>query len=223
MAIPIAAIETLGETISRSSSTTTSELLQELSTTAQQLAEGSFNPISVSCGTSLFLRFLTIQRPPPEMSFAEYRRELEREAKEFVRGSGRCRTVIAENMADFITDGSVMLVHGYSRVVVQALLYAAQDQKKRFQVYVTESRPFGLGLKTHAVLSEASIDCVVILDSAVSYIMGKVDYAICGAEAVCESGGLVNYIGGYQMAIAAKAMGKPLYALAESFKFCRTL
>lgn len=28
-------------------------------------------------------------------------------------------------------------------------------------------------------------------------------------------------IGGYQMAIAAKALGKPLYALAESFKFTR--
>ena len=27
------------------------------------------------------------------------------------------------------------------RVVVQALLYAAQVQKKRFNVYVTESRP----------------------------------------------------------------------------------
>ena len=159
MAIPIAAIETLGETISRSSSTTTTELLQELSATAQQLSEGSFNPISVTCGTSLFLRFLTIQRPPPEMSFAEFRAELVQTAKEFVRGSGRCRTVIAETTADFLTDGSVVLVHGYSesrsllgaertraeegagRVVVQALLYAAQDQKKRCRVYVTESRP----------------------------------------------------------------------------------
>lgn len=85
--------------------------------------------------------------------------------------------------------------------------------------------------------------------------MGKVDFAICGAEAVCESGGLVNYvgclpvrisirrrsrltlddrrekIGGYQMAIAAKAMGKPLYgtdrylraprfSLTAAFCFC---
>lgn len=86
------------------------------------------------------------------------------------------------------------MVHGYSRVVCQALLFAAVTQKKRIQVYVTESRPFGLGLKTHAVLSEASIECLVILDSAVSYTMRKVDLVLCGAEGVCESGGLVNYV-----------------------------
>lgn len=38
----------------------------------------------------------------------------------------------------------ILLVHGYSRVVVQALLYAAVNQKKRIQVYVTESRPVRL-------------------------------------------------------------------------------
>jgi translation initiation factor eIF-2B subunit alpha len=104
-----------------------------------------------------------------------------------------------------------VLVHGYSRVVVQALLFAA-NQKKRFQVFVTESRPvrpsrrlvdislthecaqYGLGLKTHALLTAASIDCVVILDSAVSFYMGAVDMCLVGAEAVCESGGLVNFV-----------------------------
>lgn len=35
---------------------------------------------------------------------------------------------------------------------------------------------------------------MVILDSAVSYCMGKVDFCLEGAESVCESGGLVNYV-----------------------------
>jgi len=83
------------------------------------------------------------------------------------------------------------------RVVVQALLYAAQEQKKRFQVYVTESRPFGLGIKTQAILSKAGIPTQVILDSAVAYIMPKVDAAVVGAEAVCESGGLINFVSLY--------------------------
>lgn len=98
---------------------------------------------------------------------------------------------------------------------MQALLNAAQNQKKRFQVYVTESRPvrplesalrrpaahasparpqFGLGLKTHAILTEAGIPCVVVLDSAVAYVMAKCDLAVVGAEAVCESGGLINFV-----------------------------
>ncbi|GAA5971538.1 hypothetical protein JCM11641_000633 [Rhodosporidiobolus odoratus] len=218
---PIAAVETLAELVSRSDSSTIQELLALLRDAAASLAKASFNPVSTSSGTSLFMRYLTLQRPSADMSFENFKTALVDRAREFVRESGRCRDIIAEHMGDFIRDGSTILVHSYSRVVVQALLYAAQTQKKQFQVYVTESRPFGLGLKTHAILADAGIPCVVVLDSAVAYIMSRCDLAIVGAEAVCESGGLVNFIGGYQMAIAAKALNKPLYALAESFKFTR--
>ena len=34
-------------------------------------------------------------------------------------------------------------------------------------------------------------------------------------------GGIINRIGTYQMAIVAKACGKPLYVAAESYKFSR--
>ena len=51
-----------------------------------------------------------------------------------------------------------------------------------------------MGLKTHAILTEAGIPCVVVLDSAVAYVMPKCDMAIVGAEAVCESGGLINFV-----------------------------
>ncbi|BGP38186.1 translation initiation factor eIF-2B subunit alpha [Rhodotorula kratochvilovae] len=221
MPAPVAAVETLAELVSRSDSSTIQELLALLDQASAQLASASFNPVSAQSGTALFMRYLTLQRPPPEMSFAEFKQELVGRAREFVRGSGRSREVIAANMSNFIQDGNTILVHSYSRVVNQALVYAAHTQKKRFQVYVTESRPFGLGLKTQAILTKAGIPCVVVLDSAVAYIMAKCDMAVVGAEAVCESGGLVNFIGGYQMAIAAKALGKPFYALAESFKFTR--
>lgn len=105
--MPIAAVEALAELIQRSSSTTTTELFADLQSASSDLAAASFNPISLSCGTSLFLRFLTLQRPPPEMSFQEFKEELVGRAREFVKGSGKCREVIAENMADFIRDGSV--------------------------------------------------------------------------------------------------------------------
>lgn len=44
------------------------------------------------------------------------------------------------------------MVHGYSRVVCQALLYAAVTQKKRIQVYVTESRPVSSHLSSSSFL-----------------------------------------------------------------------
>jgi len=43
-------------------------------------------------------------------------------------------------------------------------------------------------LRTHAVLTAAGIPCTVVLDSAVSYIMDRVDIVLVGTEAVVESG-----------------------------------
>lgn len=70
-------------------------------------------------------------------------------------------------------------------------------------------------LKTYDILTAAGIPCTVVLDSAVAYVMDKVDFVLVGSEAVVESGGLINAVGSNQMAIIAKAQNKPFYALAE--------
>ena len=57
--------------------------------------------------------------------------------------------------------------------------------------------------------------------SAVAYIMEKVDVVLVGAEGVVENGGIINKIGTYGVAIAAKTLNKPFYVAAESFKFTR--
>lgn len=59
------------------------------------------------------------------------------------------------------------------------------------------------------------IPCTVVLDSAVSYVMDKVDFVLVGSEAVVESGGLINAVGSNQIATIAKAANIPFYALAE--------
>jgi hypothetical protein len=46
-----------------------------------------------------------------------------------------------------------------------------------------------------------------------------VDFVLVGSEAVLESGGLINAVGSSQIAIIAKAFGKPFYALAERLFF----
>lgn len=124
-------------------------------------------------------------------------------------------------MLDFITDDSIILTHSHSRVVEKALLHAHEHGNKRFSVYVTEARPLGLGIRTYEALTKAGIPCTVILDSAVAYAMDKVDLVLVGSEAVVESGGLINAVGSYQIALIAKAANVPFYALAESYKFHR--
>lgn len=72
-------------------------------------------------------------------------------------------------------------------------------------------------LKTYETLTAAGIPCTVVLDSAVAYVMDKVDFVLVGSEAVVESGGLINATGSNQISIIAKHANKPFYALAERF------
>lgn len=51
--------------------------------------------------------------------------------------------------------------------------------------------------------------------------MEQIDFVLLGAEAAMENGGVVNTIGSFQLAMAAKAFGKPLYVALESYKFAR--
>lgn len=43
-------------------------------------------------------------------------------------------------------------------------------------------------------LERAGITCTLILDSAVGYVMEKVDFIMVGAEGVVESGGIINKV-----------------------------
>lgn len=46
----------------------------------------------------------------------------------------------------------------------------------------------------------------------------RVDMVLVGAEGVVESGGIINKIGTYTLAIAAKSHNTPFYVAAESYK-----
>lgn len=218
MSPPLAAILSLSQLMVESNAGTMFELVKELHDGAEELKRHTTNPISLNAGCELFIAFVTLF-PHESDSFAELKTELVKQGQKHAKEAISYRNKIAELMLDFIKDDSVILTHSYSRVVMRALLHA--HRTKRISVYVTEARPRGLGVKTHEVLTAAGIPCTVVLDSAVAYVMDKVDFVLVGSEAVVESGGLINAVGSNQMAIIAKAAHKPFYALAESYKFHR--
>ncbi|KAH9951327.1 nagb/rpia/CoA transferase-like protein [Amylocystis lapponica] len=215
---PLAAILALSESIEKSHAGTMFELVQELNDGAQVLKERTPNPISLNAGCELFIAFVTLF-PHESNSFAGLKTELIKQGQKYAAEAISFRGKIAELSLGFIKDDSVILTHSYSRVVMRALLHA--HKTKRISVYVTEARPRGLGLKTYETLTAVGIPCTVVLDSAVAYVMDRVDFVLVGSEAVVESGGLINAVGSNQIAIIAKAANKPFYALAESYKFHR--
>ncbi|KAJ7658780.1 hypothetical protein DFH06DRAFT_1407290 [Mycena polygramma] len=214
------------------------ELVKALNQGAASLNQNSANPISLNAGCERFIAFVTLfpHDSTPSVNLLRLKMELVRQGETYVSQALTYRRKIGELAVDFIKDDSI-LTHSYSRVVMETLLLAHKRSKRisgqgypmcahrveltPFAIFVTEARPRGLGVKTAEALTAVGIPCTVILDSAVAYGMEKVDFVLVGSEAVVESGGLINAIGPLNIAIIAKAANKPLYALAESYKFHR--
>lgn len=216
----VIAIKTLVHFIENNKMETLAELRATLKDAIHTLTQTDSSVTSIQSGCELFLRFITLTTSLEDSNFEKCQKNLVQRGNTFLERVASSRQKIAQQADKFIRDGSKILIHSHSRVVQQVLVEAAKS-KKRFEVYVTESRPNDAGVKTRAELSAHGIQATLILDAAVGYIMEKVDMVVIGAEGVVENGGVINKIGTFNIAIAAKAMNKPFYVVAESFKFVR--
>ncbi|KAI8070392.1 hypothetical protein BC940DRAFT_295986 [Gongronella butleri] len=238
---PVAVFKALTDFVRQSTAPTMSEFMQTLDKASKAVREASEQvelrslhkqpfqhhkaTIATLAGLDLFMRF--VKRNSHDFSSAEaktfndFKTNLLSRATLILDKASMARVKAAEIGAQFIHDNAVILVQAYSRVIMGVLSHAANVQNKRFKVYVTEGRPNSEGLRAVEELHAAGIPCRAVLDSAVGYIMDKVDMVFVGAEGVVENGGVINQIGTYQIALVAKALGKPVYAVAESYKFVR--
>ncbi|CAI9740908.1 translation initiation factor eIF-2B subunit alpha-like [Octopus vulgaris] len=215
----VAAVKTLLEIVKGSDATTLTELLRSLEDAEKYLDVRDENGISVRSACQLYLRFITFTSLEFQ-DFQECRRRLVERGELFLEKVTKSRDKISKLCKPFLRDGMTILTHSRSRVVLQVLKEAARD-KKRFNVFVTESRPNESGRVLCNELKKANIPTLLILDAAVSSVMPDVDLVLVGAESVVESGGIINRIGTFNIALAAKAFNKPVYVVAEFFKFAR--
>uniref|UniRef100_A0A8C8HAP9 Translation initiation factor eIF2B subunit alpha n=1 Tax=Oncorhynchus tshawytscha TaxID=74940 RepID=A0A8C8HAP9_ONCTS len=215
----VAAIRTLLEFLKRDQTGETILGLRENLTQTIRRLEEADSSVAVSSGGELFLRFISLTSlEHPDLS--QCKKVMVERGELFLKKISLSRSKVAKLCHTFIKDGAKILTHSSSRVVLKVLESAAAD-KKRFTVYVTESQPDSAGRQMADKLQNLNIPVTVVLDAAVGYIMEKVDLVIVGAEGVVESGGIINKIGTYQLAVCSKAHNKPFYVVAESFKFVR--
>ena len=223
ISVPLAAIKTLIKAIEVSEEVSLQGLDASLKIIIKHLVNSSDQSVtSIASGCELLQRFITLAAPDALLSkdFSECKRVLAMRGNLFLQQAHSSRNRISKLSQQFIQDGCVILTHGRSRVIIH-LLTQAMKLNKKFTVYVTESMPDKQGKQTQDILAKNNIPCTVILDSAVGFIMERIDMVLLGAEAVVESGGIINKIGTFQLAVTAKAMNKPVYVAAESFKFLR--
>uniref|UniRef100_A0A671L2U7 Translation initiation factor eIF2B subunit alpha n=1 Tax=Sinocyclocheilus anshuiensis TaxID=1608454 RepID=A0A671L2U7_9TELE len=218
VASAVAAIRSLLEFLKRDQSETILGLRENMTKAIHRLEETD-SSVAVSSGGELFLRFISLTSlEHPDLS--QCKNVMIERGELFLKKISLSRGKVGKLCHTFIKDGAKILTHSSSRVVLKVLENAAADNK-RFTVYVTESQPDSAGKHMAQKLGKLNIPVMVVLDAAVGYIMEKVDLVIVGAEGVVESGGVINKIGTYQMAVCSKAHNKPFYVVSESFKFVR--
>jgi len=83
---------------------------------------------------------------------------------------------------------------------------------------VAESRPLNEGHRLAAALSAWHIPTTLVTDAALGRYAAGADAVLVGADALMADGAVVNKIGTYPLALAARDTGIPFYVCCESFK-----
>ncbi|RDL30482.1 uncharacterized protein BP5553_10360 [Venustampulla echinocandica] len=227
LTMPVAAIEALIELLVHSRAVTVFETLDLVKTQSEYLKSRVTNSISLSAGTDLFQRYMISSlKPTSTGNFETVRQHLLSNGRLFVSRAKAARERIANYGRHFVRDASVVLTHGGSRVVGALLSKAAEASASggnvRFRViYVLNGDRVSESKRAVSDLRARGVPVATIPEGAVGYAMGKVDLVIVGAEGVVENGGIISRLGTYQLALLAKAAGKPFYVAAESHKFVR--
>ena len=97
-------------------------------------------------------------------------------------------------------------------------VYAAFDAGIPVHVWVDETRPRNQGALTAWELGQHGIPHTIIVDNAGGHLMqlGKVDVVLVGTDRTTANGDVVNKIGTYLKALAARDAGVPFYVAAPS-------
>ena len=101
-------------------------------------------------------------------------------------------------------------------------IYLAHQNGIDLHVWVDETRPRNQGASlTSFELNEENINNTIITDNAGGYLMqkGMVDLCITGADRITRSGHVINKIGTYLKALAAKESNIPFYVAAPISTF----
>lgn len=120
--------------------------------------------------------------------------------------------------------GDKIFTHCHSSTVINLLRYA-KENKKRFEVFQTETRPLYQGHRTAKDLLKMGIKDTLLIDSSAPYLISKVsggkfqiDKLIIGCDAISRDGSCVNKVGSFGLALTCFLNKIPVYVVTQSLK-----
>ena len=147
---------------------------------------------------------------------------LRSEVKKWLRAKDEAFTRCVEHAVTLFKEGSKVLTHSFSSTVLETL--KKTSSKTRVEVFVTESRPLYEGRAMAKELAKSGCKVTLITDASIGHFAKEVDLAFTGADTISADGSVINKMGTYLLALAAKEAKIPFYVAAETLKIgIRTL
>jgi translation initiation factor 2B subunit (eIF-2B alpha/beta/delta family) len=140
-------------------------------------------------------------------------------AQSLVARSQQAAAAAAARAAELIPSGATVLTHSLSSTVREVMGLV----QNRATVIFSESRPRLEGHRFGQWLSAAELTGQLITDAQLGHFAAQADVALVGADSVLGDGSVVNKVGTYLLALAARDCGLPFYVCCESFKHTRRL
>jgi len=126
-------------------------------------------------------------------------------------------STISRYAREHLPENPVIMTHSASSVVL-ALFRAMVEDQKSFSVICTQSSP---GLEGHSLalaLDRLSVPVTLITDAQMALFAPEADIVITGCDTWLTDGYFINKSGTHLLALAARAVGKPFWVLADSFR-----
>lgn len=121
---------------------------------------------------------------------------------------------VGRYLAELFPEHGAVMTQCFAETIVGMMLREARRMGKDVKFFCPETRPYFQGSRlTASVIYDMGFDVTVITDNMPAAVMKNegVDLFTSAADAICVDGHVVNKVGTYQIAIAARYHGIPYY------------
>ncbi|KAG7674773.1 putative translation initiation factor eIF-2B subunit 2-like [Nannochloris sp. 'desiccata'] len=120
---------------------------------------------------------------------------------------------------ELIDDTMTIMTLSKSSSVSAVVNEALKQENKEIKIIICESRPLCEGVTAALNWADAGAEVTIITDAQAGVFVKQADLVLIGADAV-NTEHVYNKVGTHLLALAAKEVKVPFYALADSSKIC---
>lgn len=206
------AVDILGYAAEKSGKMNTAEFLEEMEAVGKRLIEA--RPSMAPLRNRVLNILRDIREEQRKGRSLDDLRELTVSLAAAMKEDSRRITLRIIQHASTLIRKKTVLTHSYSSTVLETL-----KQAENVRAIATESRPLYEGRLTAKKLAEDGIPVTLITDASVGHFMVEVDTVLVGVDTVLSDGSLINKMGTYLVALAARESDVPFYGVCETYKF----